>query len=182
MKRETTEAYQTNPYLYIWGVQWMADSLLQYFWMADPHGTIRKTTLVLAALLSIVWLIRGAAKRTPATSPQGAGIGGSALGTAALLAALLLVIAALLTRAEGVPPYFAELFRSVILALFYIGIGVRLGRELVYLGSLLLALVIVIWGWYLGYAPIVLGFAGGASLLVCAVIFRIWGKLGGRDA
>ncbi|MEF3306740.1 hypothetical protein [Paenibacillus sp. GYB003] len=169
MKRNKAEAYWTVPYLTIWGTQWMADSLLQYIWMADPHGAVRKTLLGVAAALTVLLVVRDRVGRSAASSRQVA-----AVGIPALAAAALLLVVALSARLGTTALFVPELLRCFLLAAFYVWIGVRLGRELVYLGLWLAALGIVIWSFYLGYAPIILGFSGGASLLACALIFRFW--------
>ncbi|TMV45134.1 hypothetical protein FE783_30215 [Paenibacillus mesophilus] len=193
MKRLAADAYSTIPYLYIWGFQWIADSLLQYGWMLDPNGTIRSLLLWAAVGLSVAYWIRGrsgikeaaqASSRANAASGNGGTRSdpGSASGTGrwipAIAAAGLLLVVVLLARLELVPLFTAELFRSIVLSCVYVIAGMKLGREIVYLGLWLLALTVIIAVWYLGYAPIILGFSGGASLLACAVMFRIWAKAG----
>lgn len=185
--------YSYTPYLYIWGAQWMGSSFLQYLWQLDPHGTVRNVLLGAAVVLSALFLWRSAGKDTPAASakasvetsaetpastPAPASVSASAIGwlLPAAIAAVLLAAALLFVRVELVSPLVAELLRAVVLAVLYIGVGASLGRELVYLGVWLLVLTVVIGVWYLGYAPIVLGFSAGASLLACALIFRFWSK------
>lgn len=173
--------YSYTPYLYIWGVQWMGSSFLQYLWQLDPSGTIHNVLLGAAVVLSAVFLWRGAGKESPAASSDASSLAVVPASAAAWLlpaavAAVLLVAALLLVRLEIISPLVAELLRAIVLAVFYIGIGALMGRELVYLGVWLLALAAVIGVWYLGYAPIVLGFSAGASLLACALIFRFWSK------
>lgn len=210
MKRLAAEAYSFIPYLYIWGLQWMANSLLQYFRVLDPNGAIRMVLLSAAAVLSIFFAVRGLGRRGKKAHPSSASIGGDpgsssgsgSIGTASgevsadsegshptsapgwaipvLAAAALLLIVVLLSRLEIVPLFAAELSRSFALACFYLYVGMKLGREIVYLGLWLLSLSIIITVWYLGYAPIILGFSAGASLLACAVILRIWRRAGLR--
>lgn len=173
--------YSYTPYLYIWGVQWMGSSFLQYLWQLDPNGTIRNVLLGAAVVLNAVFLWRGAGKEShaasgDASSPAVVPASAAAWLLPAAIAAVLLVAALLLVRLEIISPLVAELLRAIVLAVFYIGIGALMGRELVYLGVWLLALTAVIGVWYLGYAPIVLGFSAGASLLACALIFRFWSK------
>jgi hypothetical protein len=183
----------------------MADSLLQYFRVLDPNGTFRMVLLWAAAVLSIIYAIRGLGRRGKKAHPRSdsigdiisdSGSGSGSIGTASgdvgagsegspsasapgwaipvLAAAALLFIVVLLSRLEIVPLFTAELSRSFALACFYLYAGMKLGREIVYLGLWLLSLSIIITVWYLGYAPIILGFSAGASLLACAVILRIW--------
>lgn len=209
MKRLAAEAYSFIPYLYIWGLQWMADSLLQYFRVLDPNGAIRMALLGAAAVLSLFCAVRGLGRRGNKEHPRSDSIGGvfpdsgsasGSIGTASdvgagskgspstsatwaiplLAAAALLVIVVLLSRLEIVPLFTAELFRSFALSCFYLYAGMKLGREIVYLGLWLLSLSVIITVWYLGYAPIILGFSAGASLLACAVILRIWRRAGLR--
>ncbi|MDF2715472.1 MAG: hypothetical protein K0R28_2397 [Paenibacillus sp.] len=176
MKRLAAEAYSTIPYLYIWGFQWIADSLLQYGWMLDPQGTIRTILLWTAAGLSVVYWIRGRSRHRDAAlaragsntvsgdgdtrSDPGSDSGGG-WWIPAIAAAGLLLVVVLLARLELVPLFTAELSRSFVLACLYVYAGIKLGREIVYLGLWLSALT------------------GGASLLACAVMFRLWGKAGG---
>lgn len=93
-----------------------------------------------------------------------------------LSAAALLIVVILLVRIELVPLFAAELFRSFALACFYLFLGSKLGREIGYLGLWLLSLSVLIAVWYLGYAPIILGFSAGASLLACAIMIRLWSR------
>jgi hypothetical protein len=188
----------------------MANSLLQYFRVLDPNGTIGMVLLWAAAVLSIFYAVRGLGSRGKKAHPRsgsidgapGSGSDSATIGTASgevdadsegshsasapgwaipvLAAAALLVIVVLLSRLGVVPLFTAELSRSFALACFYLYVGMKLGREIVYLGLWLLSLSIIITVWYLGYAPIILGFSAGASLLACAVILRIWGRAGLR--
>lgn len=168
--------------------------MLQYGWMLDPHGTIRTLLLWAAAGLSVVYWIRGRKRRREAahahssadaasgndgtrSDPSAAPEGGWWI--PAIAAAGLLLVVVLLARLELVPLFTAELFRSIVLSCVYVLAGMKLGREVVFLGVWLLALTVIIAVWYLGYAPIVLGISGGASLLACAFMFRVWGKAGG---
>lgn len=171
MKRKPARADWMIPYLYIWGLQWMLDSLLRYFWMVDPHGAIRTTLLWMAAAGSVVCLLTRARRRTDRSESTGM------LSWMLAIAAVgcLLLVVALLVRFDVMPLVFPELLRSLALACFYGYVGSRLGRDFVYLGVWLFVLGIVIAGWYAGYAPIVLGFSEGASLLACAVMLRLRG-------
>ncbi|PYI50695.1 hypothetical protein [Paenibacillus flagellatus] len=189
MNRNAAQAYSFIPYLIIWGVQWMTDSLLQYMWKWDPDGLFRTvlawTALAATALIFAARSRRGSANRA---AVDGGGEGTSARSAArgvwlpAAIAAVLLAIAVPVAWADVMPLYFAELFRAFVLALFYVAAGFALGRELVYLGAWLLVLTAVIGYGYLGYAPIVLGFSGGASLVACAVIIRLWNRTFPRRA
>lgn len=173
MKQAKAETYWTIPYLTIWGIQWMADSLLQYIWMIDPSGAFRKVLLIAAAAVSAVYLIRDA--RSYAVKERHWNV---KTGVPAVAAAIVLLVIVQLVRLGLIPPLYTELLRSLLLAGFYLYVGVSLNRELVHLAVWLGALTAVIGTWYLGYAPIILGFSGGASLLACATIFTFWGKPG----
>lgn len=169
MKRYAAEVYGASPYLFIWGIQWMIDSLLQYGWILDPNGSFRNVLVWTAVVLSIVYVFRGFGKSMHPPVRLGA-----RLWIPALAAAVLLLVALQVSRLEMIPLFSAELLRSLALACFYMLIGAFLGRELVYLGLWLLALCVVIAVWYVGYAPIILGFSGGASMIACVLIFRFW--------
>lgn len=170
MKRSDAETAFYIPFLYLWGLQWMADAVLQYAWMWDPDHKIRTVLLWIAAAASAVLLLRG-------FRGGQAGAAGRPVRDAMwpLLAAGALVLAAvLLVRLGVVHQLFADTYRSFVLAGFYIVLGRFWGRELVWLGLWLLVISMVITAKYFGYAPIVLGFFGGASLIACGVIFRLW--------
>ncbi|GAA3409914.1 hypothetical protein ACFFNY_31100 [Paenibacillus hodogayensis] len=182
MNLNAGKPYWAIPYLYIWGIQWMASSLLYYWWMLDPAGTIRAVLPWVALALSAA--VAFARRRN---KPQGAPAGGSAptwrnVAIAGLCAAVVLALFLAVLLYAGVnasPLLYAELFRAFALAAFYAYTGWRFGRELVFLGIWLIALLVVVAGWYAGYAPIVLGVSEGASLIACAFILQLWRKTAG---
>lgn len=176
------------PLLWIWGVQWMADAALQIAWAFDPDGAVRTLLLWTAAALSALytaaaWIKNRQAKRRKAAEllpleeehPTMRSKASPFSWMPLLVAAVLIAAAVLLVRFGAVGWLFTDVFRSLVLALFYIGLGLRIGRELVFLGLWLLALCAFISVWYLGFAPIVLGLFGGASLIACAIMVRLLG-------
>jgi hypothetical protein len=155
------------PYLYIWGTQWIADAVLQYVWLADSQPSVRLILVGAALLLTLGWAAGGARRGTRRD-------GTHRTGRATMLPpAALALFAAALFYAKETHLFFADVFRAVFLALFYVLIGGLLrNKPLLWLGLWLFALCVVMAVFYLGYAPAVLGFFGGASLLVCAAILR----------
>jgi len=154
----------------------MADSVLQYAWMWDPDHKIRTVLLGIAAAASAVLLLRGFRGGQAGTERR---LALDAMWP--LLAAAALVLAAvLLVRLGVVHQLFADTYRSFVLAGFYIVLGRFWGRELIWLGLWLLAISVIMTAKYLGYAPIVLGFFGGASLIACGVMFRLRRSSAGR--
>lgn len=166
------------PHFAIWGSQWMLYALLHYAHMLDPHGWLRAALPWAALIASAVCLALAATRgrRHPASPPEAAKAPALRRFAPFVVAGAILAAYVLLARADIVPLFAGELLRSLALALLYFYMGFRLDRRFGYLGLWLLALVLVISVWYLGYAPIILGFSAGASLLACSVILRKYAR------
>lgn len=166
------------PHFAIWGSQWMLYALLHYAHTLDPYGWLRAALPWAALIASAICLALAGTRRRrhPASPPKAVKTPALRRFTTFVVAVAILAAFVLLARADIVPLFAGELLRSLALVLMYFYMGFRLGRRFGYLGLWLLALVLVISIWYLGYAPIVLGFSAGSSLLACSVMLRKYAR------
>lgn len=177
MNTQSVRSY--NPYLYIWGAQWITQALLAYFWNLEPQSIAVTVTIGLAALLSaLLFVVRWNRGRTATVRRNDAPRSQPTTHRAIFLVPLCFVLVSIGLLLYVAPESYMlyDLLRALGLAFFYIVIGLWLGRELVYLGLWLFALTVIVSIWFLGFAPLVLLFFGGLSLLACAVIFRLWAR------
>lgn len=165
---------QTTPWLpifTIWGAEWMVVAVLEIIGTWKFPGWLEPALFAIAALASLFVLLRG--KRAPGDR---SGNGGSSSGGASLMWLLPPLVLAgavfLLEWLHAIDPYYREMFRSLLMAFFYVQLGVFAGRPFVYLGLWLFALCAVIGTLYVGFSAEVLGLFGGASLLACGWLLR----------
>jgi uncharacterized membrane protein len=170
------------PLFSIWGVQWLLNALLD---VAEEWYNLENAKLIIlliTVIISMGVVGRGIilAKKQGRELPEA---GGSALRLfesgpwSLLLPGIMLVGVVVLLNAIGsVGPFFSPLFRASMLAVVYVQFGVMFGKVLVYLGTWLFVLVILMGIWYLGYSQVVLEGMGGLSLLACGYILRFWSR------
>lgn len=155
------------PYLYIWGIQWIVSAILEYGWFLEPRNWLQTLSTGIAILLSLVVFVRQSIKgRSQAFSKQP---------IAAMWLPLFVMIGSiyLLHEVGAIDPHFLHLFRALILAFYLVHFGVLWAKPFVYLGLWLFALTTVLSIWYLGYAPMVVSFFGGISLLSAALLLQL---------
>jgi hypothetical protein len=173
--------HKYNPYLYIWGAQWITSALLIYIWNLEHNHIALTITVWAAALLTLLVFVLGLKQRSKHESGQRSTP--SSLPSRSnhpfmwvIPICYLIASAGLFMQAADQGYFLFDLLRALVLGFIYTVLGVRLGRELIYLGIWLLALTAILTIWYLGFAPLVLMFFGGWSLVACAVILRIWSR------
>jgi hypothetical protein len=155
---------------YIWGIQWIANGILDVFNETSMLKTIKLITLLLAALASllIILLLRSQDITLPQFKRQ-------AWLTYKMLFPLLILIGSLVLLwyiAESDSLLIFHVLRALLLAFFYVILGALLGKELIWLGCWLFGLVVIVSIWYLGYAPFVFEGMGGLSLLTSGWIIQ----------
>jgi hypothetical protein len=153
---------------YIWGIQWIASGIIDFFNETPTLKTIKLITLLLSALVSLLIILRF---RSPIIVPSQ--LTRQAWQSYKMLFPLLALIGSLVLIwyiAASDIFLIIHVLGALLLAFFYIVIGALLGKELIWLGFWLFGLVFIVSIWYLGYAPFVFEGMGGLSLLVCGWI------------
>jgi hypothetical protein len=148
---------------YIWGMQWIASGILDFFNETSMLQTIKLIILLLAVLTSLlnIFLFRSQIIVLPQLKNQ-------VWQTYKMLFPLFILIGSLVLLwyiAASDTLLIFHVLRALLLAFFYVMIGALLGKELIWLGCWLFGLVVIISVWYLGYAPFVFEGMGGLSLL-----------------
>ncbi|MCZ8514126.1 hypothetical protein O9H85_17175 [Paenibacillus filicis] len=163
------------PFLFIWGGQWLASSVLGFWGQWREVEGYQPLTLAAAIALSVAALAfeatRSRRRPRPEAAPLSSRAGAPFLGAAALLAVLLYV--------QMLDWHVLPLLKGIALALGYIIAGARLCRPLLLLGLWMLMLTATVGYWYLGYATIVLDGFGGLSLIgaACLIILGYRGEM-----
>jgi hypothetical protein len=155
---------------YIWGMQWIANGILDFFNESFMLQTIKLITLLLAVLASLLnmFLLRSQMRVLPQLKRQ-------VWITYKMLFPLFILIGSLLLLwyiAASDSLLIFHVLRALILAFFYVMLGALLGKELIWLGCWLFGLVVIVSVWYLGYAPFVFEGMGGLSLLTSGWILQ----------
>jgi hypothetical protein len=156
----------TKPWLllfYIWGMQWIASGILDFFNETSILITIKLILLLLAALVSllVILLLRSQISVLPQLKKQD-------WQTYKMLIPLFILIGSLALLwflGASDTQLILQVLRALLLAFFYVLIGALIGKELIWLGCWLFGLVVIVSVWYLGFAPFVLEGMGGLSLL-----------------
>jgi hypothetical protein len=156
----------TKPWLllfYIWGMQWIASGILDFFNETSIFKTIKLITMLIAALASllIILLLQPQISILPQLKRQ-------AWQTYKMLFPLLILLGSFLLLWYIAASDFLLIIHVLLvllLAFIYVLTGALLGKELMWLGCWLFGLVVVVSIWYLGYAPFVFEGMGGLSLL-----------------
>jgi hypothetical protein len=148
---------------YIWGIQWVASGILDFFSEASALKTIKLITLLLAVIasLSIIFIHRSQMTAFPQLDKQ-------IWQSYTLLFPLSILIGALVLLwfiSASDTLLILHVLRMLLLAIFYVLIGAVWASELIWLGYWLFALITIVSVWYLGYAPFVFEGMGGLSLL-----------------
>jgi hypothetical protein len=156
---------------YIWAAEWLLNGAVQWYGAWKLPGWIEPLSAMAAGLASIgVLLGTGILPTRYRLTP--------AMRLASLYAAVPFGIAAgsllLIEYLHAVDPFFIDLSRALLLSFFFACMGLMLGLELMLLGVWLFLVSLVTFVWYLGFAPMVLDFMGGFSLLACGRILSIW--------
>jgi hypothetical protein len=155
---------------YIWGMQWIANGILDFFNETSILKTIKLITLLLAVLASLlnIFFFRSQFRVLPQLKRQ-------AWLTNKMLFPFLILIGSMVLLwyiAESDSLLIFHVLRALLLAFFYVMIGALLGKELIWLGCWLFGLVVIVSVWYLGYAPFVFEGMGGLSLLTSGWILQ----------
>lgn len=160
---------------YIWAAQWMAGGFIKWYGEWKLPGWFQSGTALAAALLSFFILLTTGLRAEPSgTESPSPRLGRIASIWVTVPFALAVGSLMLLEYVRAVDPFFMDLFRCLLLAFFFSCLGVLLGLELLMLGIWLFGVSMVTCVWYLGFAPMVLQFMGGLSLLACGLILKRW--------
>lgn len=156
---------------YIWAFQWLLAGSVQWYGVWKLPGWLLPLSALTASLASIgVLLGSGLYSRSECRTP--------AVRLASLYAVVPFGIAAgsmmLMEYLHAVDPFFIDLSRALLLAFFFSCMGLLLGLELMLLGVWLFLIAVIAFVWYLGFAPMILDFMGGLSLLGCGFILTAW--------
>ncbi|MEX2461143.1 MAG: hypothetical protein WD469_07550 [Paenibacillaceae bacterium] len=150
-------------FFYIWGLQWVASGILDFFSEASTLKTIQLITLLLAVISSllILSLNRSRIKLSHPLDKQ------DWLSYSMLFPLFILIgsLSLLWFIAASDTFLILHVLRVLLLAFFYVLIGAFWCSELIWLGCWLFALIVIVSVWYLGYAPFVFEGMGGLSLL-----------------
>ncbi|MDF2669928.1 MAG: hypothetical protein K0R67_2234 [Paenibacillus sp.] len=176
-----------NPYLYIWGAQWIVGALLVYFLNLETDDPKVTTTTWAAVLLTLIsfgvrfWKRKNTEGHDVLTqSRQQAQLRFGNRSRLILLCGYLILCAALLIHAGQQSYYLFDVSRALVLGIIYMILGIMLGSAFLLLAMWLLTLTAILTIWYLGFAPLVLMFFGGWSLIACALILHIRSKSASR--
>jgi hypothetical protein len=176
-KAQIEEIRWMLPLFIIWGIQWILHAGLDIAeeWVHLPRV---QEMLLLLALAASVGVISRAVKWRRVTKSENVGsLESSAAPWLMLLPGLALVIAVWMLEMFGaVGPFFAPLFRSVVVAFGFAALGIVFGRELIYLGAWLFALAVISVVWYLGYSYVIMEGMGGISLVAGGSMLNTWGN------
>jgi hypothetical protein len=156
--------------MYIWGGTEVIAAAIEVLWIGTYPDRMRAYLYAAAVLLTlaVVWRMQ---KANPSPRPA---IRRKTLGKWAAFAAAAILAACLwlLFRSHAPDAITIAAARSLALAALYFILGIYVQRRLLYLGAWLLALSVLIFWAYLGFAPVVLGFFGGLSLIACGRMLR----------
>jgi hypothetical protein len=157
---------------YIWGFQWIVSGIIDFFSEASILKTIKLITLLLAVLTSllVILLHRSQINIWPQLEKQ-------VWRSYKMLFPIVLLIgssALLWFVAAADTLLILHIIRALLLAFFFVLIGALLGKELIWLGYWLFALIVIVSVWYLGYSPFVFEGMGGLSLLTGGWIIQRW--------
>jgi hypothetical protein len=160
---------------YIWGMQWIASGIIDFFNETPTLKTTKLIILLLAALVSLLIILR--LRSQIIVLPQ---LTRQAWQSYKMLVPLLAMIGSLVLIwyiAASDILLIIYVLGALLLTFFYVVIGALIGKELIWLGLWLFGLVFIVSIWYLGYAPFVFEGMGGLSLLVCGWILpRIYNE------
>jgi hypothetical protein len=176
-KAQIEEIRWMLPLFTVWGIQWILHACLDIAeeWAHLPR--VQEMLLLLALAASVGVVLRAVILRRVARSENVGSLESSAAPWLMLLPGLVLVIAVWMLEMFGaVGPFFAPLFRSVVVALGFAALGIVFGRALIYLGAWLFALAVISLVWYLGYSYVIMEGMGGISLLVGGSMLNAWGN------
>jgi hypothetical protein len=156
------------PLFYIWGLVEAAGAAAEVFWVWTYPDWLRPALFIAALLLSLAVLFNARQKDAVPVDSSPFAVSPVLFVPAAVCAAALL----LLWHIGAFGPAVAAVLRAIALSLLYTVFGAVSERRLLYLGLWLFALTAYISLAYIGFAPVVLSFFGGASLIACGWILR----------
>lgn len=161
------------PYAAIWGVQWSLNAFLQYIWLW-PHQDWVLPATVIPSLAATLWVWNKQSKQTVTTFTT------FHIAIIVLVVAMISGMMILLQAIQAIELFFAPMFHTSVLSILYTFFGGWLGRRygisFLYLGIWLFTLTIITGIWYPGFAPVVLGFFGGLSLIASSWIIARWSR------
>ncbi|QGQ98601.1 hypothetical protein EHS13_28825 [Paenibacillus psychroresistens] len=153
----------------------MASGIIDFLMETPTLKTIKLITLLLAALASLLIILRLRSQIIVPTQ-----LSAQTWQSYKKLFPLLSLIGSLVLLwyiAESDILLVIPVLCTLFLAFFYVVIGAVLSRELIWLGFWLFGLTAIVSIWYLGYAPFVLEGMGGLSILACGwILQRIYNK------
>jgi hypothetical protein len=155
---------------YIWGIQWIASGIIDFFIETPSLKTIKLITLLLAALASLLTIVLLRSQIiVPSQLTRQAWLSYKMLFPLVTLIGSLVLLWYI--SASDIL-LITHVIRALLLAFFYVLIGALLGKELIWLGYWLFGLIVIVSIWYLGFAPFVFEGMGGLSLLTCGWILQ----------
>jgi hypothetical protein len=162
----------SRPYIVffiIWGSQELLSACLEFLgqWLNIERWEPLPVWIAIAASILFLWKIFQARQGKVSMVSKGAG--------GRVVIPVLLAIGALWTMGyvQAIDPLFTPLLKSFILAVGYAQLGIWLGKPFIYMGIWLFVLTIVVALEYLGFASVLLGGFGGASMLALGWLLYI---------
>lgn len=155
------------PYAAIWGVQWAMNAFLQYIWLWPYQNWVLPAT-VIPSLAATLWVWNRQLRQTATTVPS------FHIAVIVLVVIMISGMMILLQAIRAIELFFAPIFHTSLLSILYVFFGGwldrRYGISFLCLGVWLFSLTIIIGIWFPGFAPVVLGFFGGLSLIASSWI------------
>jgi hypothetical protein len=171
-----TSLQSIKPWLYlfyIWGAELLLSGVLGLLGEESSLKTIKLSLLLVAILVSLVLLLF---QRAPIPNLIQLDLK-KAKYTTLLPLAIIVGSSILLWVIEASDQtLILHVVRAQLLAFLYVLLGTFLGKQLIWLGVWLFALIVIVSLWYLGYVPLVFEAMGGLSLMVCGWVLINWSR------